>query len=120
VQEHLHESFGLPIGSVAEMAAEQHVRRRGASPGPATLEHRYVTEDVPFGIVPIVKFGRIAGVDMSLHEAGLGLIDALYGRSFTDENDILPRLEIDGLSGEQLLALCRTGYLPTGSAPSSA
>lgn len=116
LQEHLHESFGLPIGSVAEMAAEQHVRRRGASPGPATLEHRYVTEDVPFGIVPIVEFGGIAGVDMSLHEAGLGLIDALYGRSFTDENDILPRLGIDGLSGERLLALCRTGYLPTGPA----
>ena len=113
VQEHLHESFGLPVGSVAEMAAEQHVRRKGASPGPATLEHRYVTEDVPFGIVPIVKFGRLAGVDMSLHEAGLGLIDALYGRSFIAENDILPRLDIDSLDGEQLLALCRTGYLPS-------
>ena len=120
VQEHLHESFGLPTGSVAEMAAEQHVRRKGASPGPATLEHRYVTEDVPFGIVPIVKFGRIAGVDVSLHESGLGLIDALYGRSFAAENDILPRLEIDGLSGERLLALCRTGYLPSGSASSAA
>ena len=114
VQEHLHESFGLRLGSVAEMAAEQHVRRKGASPGPATLEHRYVTEDVPFGIVPIVKFGRIAGVDMSLHEAGLGLIDALYGRSFIAENDILPRLEIDDLSGDGLLALCRAGYLPLG------
>lgn len=111
VQEHLHESFGLPIGSVAEMAAEQHVRRKGASPGPETLEHRYVTEDVPFGIVPIVKFGRLAGVDMPLHEAGLGLIDALYGRSFIAENDILPRLDIDSLDGERLLALCRTGYL---------
>ena len=114
VQEHLHESFGLPVGSVADMAAEQHVRRKGASPGPATLEHRYVTEDVPFGIVPIVKFGRIAGVDVSLHEAGLALIEALYGRSFAAENDILPRLDIDSLSGERLLALCRTGYPPSG------
>jgi opine dehydrogenase len=114
VQEHLHESFGLPIGSVAEMAAEQHVRRKGASPGPATLEHRYVTEDVPFGIVPMVEFGRIAQVDMSLHEAGLRLIDALYGRSFTAENDILPRLGIDNLSGQELLALCRTGYSSAG------
>jgi opine dehydrogenase len=110
VQEHLHESFGLPVGSVADMAAEQHVRRKGASPGPAKLEHRYVTEDVPFGIVPMVRFGRIAGVDMSLHESGLRLIDALYGRSFTAENDILPRLGIDTLSGPELLALCRTGY----------
>ena len=114
VQEHLHESFGLSIGSVAEMAAEQDERRKGASPGPATLEHRYVTEDVPFGIVPIVKFGRIAGVDMLLHEAGLALIEALYGRSFTDANDILPHLDIDSLTGDELLTLCRTGYPSSG------
>jgi len=109
-QEHLHESFGLPLGSVAEMAAEQDIRRNGAPPGPATLEHRYVTEDVPFGIVPLVKFGRIAGAAMPLHEAGLTLIGALYGRSFVAENDILPHLDIDNLSREELLALCRKGY----------
>lgn len=109
-QEHLHESFELPLGSVAEMAAEQDIRRNGAPLGPATLEHRYVTEDVPFGIVPLVKFGRIAGVAMPLHEAGLALIDALYGRSFVAENDILPHLDIDHLSRDELLALCRKGY----------
>jgi opine dehydrogenase len=110
VQEHLHESFGLPLGSVAEMAAEQDIRRNGAPPGPATLAHRYVTEDVPFGIVPLVKFGRIAGVSMPLHEAGLTLIGALYGRSFVAENDILPQLDVDNLSQGELLALCRKGY----------
>jgi opine dehydrogenase len=109
-QEHLHESFELPMGSVAEMAAEQDIRRNGAPLGPASLEHRYVTEDVPFGIVPLVKFGRIAGVAMPLHEAGLALIDALYGRSFVAENDILPHLDIDHLSRDELLALCRKGY----------
>jgi opine dehydrogenase len=71
-----------------------------------------VTEDVPFGIVPLVKFGRIARVAMPLHEAGLALMDALYGRSFVAENDILPRLHIDNLSPEELLALCRKGYPP--------
>ena len=110
VQKHLHESFGLPLGPVAEMAAEQDVRRNGAPLGPATLEHRYVTEDVPFGIVPLVKFGRISGTEMPLHEAGLALISALYGRDFIAENDLLPPLQIENLNGEQLLALCRTGY----------
>jgi len=112
VQEHLHESFGLPLGSVAEMAAEQDIRRNGAPTGPTTLEHRYVTEDVPFGIVPLVKFGKIAGVAMPLHDAGLALIGALYGRSFVAENDILPHLDIDNMNPEELLALCRRGYSP--------
>lgn len=110
VQDHLHESFGLPRGSVADMAAEQHIRRNGIPAGPVVLEHRYVTEDVPFGIVPLVKFGKIAGAEMRLHEAGLGLMSALYGRSFTAENDVLPCLDIDNLSSEELLALCRHGH----------
>jgi opine dehydrogenase len=107
VQEHLQESFGLPLGAVADMAAEQNIRRKGGPPGPTTLEHRFVLEDVPFGIVPIVKFGRIMGVDMPLHEAGVELISALYGRRFIAENDLLPHLDIDNLSGEGLRALCR-------------
>ena len=110
VQDHLHESFGLPMGSVAEMVAEQDIRRNGLPPGPATLNHRYVTEDVPFGIVPLVKIGSIADVAMPLHEAGLALISALYGCHFSAENDILSNLAIDNLSGEELLTLCRKGY----------
>jgi opine dehydrogenase len=92
------------------MAAEQDIRRHGTPPGPATLEHRYVTEDVPFGIVPLVEFGKIAGVAMPLHQSGLTLISALYGRSFVAENDILPHLRIDRLNRAELLALCRAGY----------
>jgi opine dehydrogenase len=110
VQDHLHESFGLPMGSVAEMTAEQDRRRNGLPLGPATLDHRYVLEDVPFGIVPLVKIGRIADVAMPLHEAGLALISAFYGRRFSAENNILSNLAIDELSGEELLALCRKGY----------
>jgi opine dehydrogenase len=107
LQEHLHGSFGLPLGPVAEMAAEQDERRNGRPPGPNTLDHRYVTEDVPFGIVPLVQFGAIAGFPMPHHEAGLTLIDTLYGRRFAAENDLLPELGTDRLDCEQLLALCR-------------
>jgi opine dehydrogenase len=110
VQQHLHDSFGLPLGPVADMAAEQENRRNGSPLGPATLEHRYVTEDVPFGIAPLVKFGKVAGIEMPLHEAGLTLINALYGRDFYAENNVLPHLHIDNVNSEELLALCRQGY----------
>lgn len=110
VREHLHRSFGLPLQAVAEMAAEQNMRRKGLPLGPATLEHRYVTEDIPFGIVPIVKFGKLAGVEMPLHNAGLELISSLYGRQFSDENDLLKHLDIEGCGAEGLRALSRGAY----------
>lgn len=33
------------------------------SPGPSTLNHRYFTEDIPYGIVPISKIGRLLGIE---------------------------------------------------------
>ena len=112
LQEHWHRSFKLPIGTVSDMAAEQHVRKGGVPLGPARLEHRYVTEDVPFGIVPLLALGRVAGVEMPLHEAGLKIVNALYGRDFAAENDLLDRLGIEAKPPEALLALCRSGYRP--------
>ena len=34
-----------------------------AALGPKTLNHRYITEDVPFGIIPIAALGDLFGVD---------------------------------------------------------
>jgi opine dehydrogenase len=34
-----------------------------ANTGPRTLNHRFVTEDIPFGLMPINSLGRLAGVD---------------------------------------------------------
>lgn len=110
IRDHLHASFGLPLGSIAEMAAEQHARRNGQAAGPKSLDHRYITEDVPFGIVPLVVLGHAAGVPTPLHAAGLELISALCARSFAEENDILASLAIDDMSRDELLALCQEGY----------
>ena len=116
IREHLHASFDLPLGTVAEMAAEQHARRNGQAAGPKSLEHRYITEDVPFGIVPLVAFGRVAGVEMPLHAAGLELISALCARRFREANDILASLSLDGMSKDRLLTLCHQGYVPSTDA----
>ena len=116
IREHLHASFGLPLGTVAEMAAEQHARRNGQAAGPKSLDHRYITEDIPFGIVPLVVFGHVAGINMPLHSAGLELISALCGRRFSDANDILASLAIDTMSKDRLLTLCREGFVASGKA----
>jgi len=115
VHEHMRASFDLPDGSVAEMARTLHARR-GGPPGPARLDHRYVTEDVPFGLVPLVALARAAGVAVPLHEAGVALFSALYGRDFAAENDLLPLLGLGGLSAAALHALAREGFAARESA----
>lgn len=89
VERHYQLTFGFEEGkSVAEMAAEVH-RRRNGPPGPKSLETRFVIEDVPFGIVPLIRIGRHVGVATPLHEAGLALFNAIYARDFGKENDLL-------------------------------
>lgn len=110
LQQHWHRSFDLPLGSISDMAAEQNKRRRGRPLGPQTLEHRYVTEDLPFGIVPNIILGKISGIGMAAHEACLHLFDLLYHRDFQAENDLLANLSLNQLSKLDLIEICDKGF----------
>jgi opine dehydrogenase len=110
VVEHYVLSFGVQEGSVHEMAQEVNRLRGGNPPGPTTVDTRYVLEDVPFGLVPLVELGRLAGVPMPLHQAGVGLFGALYGRDFRAENDLLDELGLARMGAAELQRLTRDGY----------
>ena len=108
--EHWNRSFDIPLGPIAIMAAQQNERRHGGPAGPISLDHRFVTEDVPFGIVPNIALGQIAGVNMSMHEACVGIFNTLYRRDFAAENDLLPEIAIEGCSVDEISDLCRSGF----------
>lgn len=108
IKEHYSFSYQLPMASIAEMNAELHKRGKGGF-GPATTETRYVLEDVPFGLWPTILLGRLVERPASLHEAGLAMLSAAYGRPLADANDLLPLLDFHDLSRDDLQAIARTG-----------
>ena len=77
--------------------------------GPKTLDTRFITEDVPFGLVPLELLGAVTGVPLPLHQAGIALFDAICCRDFRGENDILPALQLDSLFPAALHGLLRNG-----------
>jgi opine dehydrogenase len=109
VKEHFSLSFHVPMASVSEMNQEMHRQGRGGL-GPATVNSRYVLEDVPFGLLPTILLGRLARSPATLHEAGVALFSAAYGRDFTQDNDLLPELGLQRLSVAELQRLMRSGY----------
>jgi opine dehydrogenase len=109
VKEHFSLSFHVPVAGVSEMNQEMHRQGRDAL-GPATVNSRYVLEDVPFGLIPTVVLGRLAGIPATLHEAGVAIFSAAYGRDFVQDNDLLPELSLERLSVLELQHLMRTGY----------
>lgn len=109
--QHFHLSFHVPVSSISQMNQEMHAAGNGGA-GPTTAESRYVLEDVPFGLVATVKLGRLAGKPADLHESGIKIFSALYGRDFFAENDLLAALDLDSLSLADIVALARDGYRP--------
>ena len=103
MREHMSRSFDLPSMPLADAARA--VVARGGSPGPSTLEARWILEDLPFGIVPQIALAESAGVEVPLHRAGLTLFSALLGRDLAAQNDLLPHLPIATSTPEQLTRL---------------
>lgn len=110
IYEHFSLSFHVPISSVSEMNQEM-VSKGNDVNGPAKPDSRYVMEDVPFGLTLIVALGNIVGKPAVLHQAGIDIMSAMYGRDFSSENRLLNKLALSSMSVEQLRHAGKTGLL---------
>jgi opine dehydrogenase len=109
VFEHFVLSHGVAPGSVAEMSRAVYAKRPELM-GPKTLNTRFVTEDVPFGLLPLELLGRMAGLAVPLHSAGIAVFSAVYSRNFRAENDLLPALDLEAHGLDGLVRLLRQGW----------
>jgi opine dehydrogenase len=114
--EHFHLSFHVPVDNISNMNQQMHREGRGGV-GPATADSRYVTEDVPYGLLATVKLGALTGRPAKLHRAGIEIFSALYGRDFFSENQLLGALDLDSMSLDELKMLSRDGYAAAARRP---
>ncbi len=75
--------------------------------GPTSLQDRYLTEDLPFGLVPVSELGDRAGVETPLIDALIALGSVVCGHDFRRSGRTLRSLGLDTLSVEGLLRLVR-------------
>jgi opine dehydrogenase len=105
IHEHTHLSYHVPLGSYAEMAAAIHAKY-GGPPGPTTLEHRYVLEDVPYGLVFYETLARLVNVPVPNMSAAITLICSAYGRDLRLDNPLLTELALATSSPAALVDRC--------------
>ena len=110
--EHCHLSYHVPRGTIAEMFAAIHARDR-APAGPKTLEHRYILEDMPYGLVFYELLARAANVAVPVMSAAITFASAAYGRDFRSENALVADLGLDTIAPLDLLARCAGNNVPT-------
>jgi opine dehydrogenase len=99
------------VGS-AHVALQESAPNRWVK-GPATLDHRYINEDVGWGLVPWSEMGRAYGVPTPAMDALIVLAGVLNGRDYRAEGLTLPRLGIEGLRPDELEAYLHDG-IPDG------
>jgi opine dehydrogenase len=76
---------------------------------PASLDHRFVTEDVPFGLVPIEALGMLADVATPVTTALISLAGHLLGRDFRREGRDLAALGLTGMRAQDLRRMVDEG-----------
>lgn len=74
---------------------------------PTTLCCRQLLEDIPTGFVPMLEFGRLAGVDTPLMEALLPVCSTLLGKDLRASARTLERMGLESMSFEALLNMVR-------------
>ncbi len=70
---------------------------------PDGLEHRYISEDVPFGLVPTTAIGEQMGLDMSTTRSIVQLACSAAGKDFWKEGRSLEAMGLSGMDSAQML-----------------
>lgn len=73
---------------------------------PSRLNGRFLTEDIPAGLVPMVNLGESAGVQMPVMRSMVELGGALLGRDFWTEGRSLEKMGLAGLGRDEIRRAC--------------
>ncbi|MBI4495805.1 MAG: NAD/NADP octopine/nopaline dehydrogenase family protein [Deltaproteobacteria bacterium] len=81
---------------------------------PKGLEHRFLLEDIPFGMVPMETLGRLAGVPTPLTTAVINLAGEMLRTDLRARARDLEGLGLRGLSVSKILELVNQGSIGQG------
>lgn len=81
-------------------------------PGPATLKHRYIFEDVPMSVVPTASLGERYGVRTRGMQSIVRMASIMHGTDYWRRGRTLSKLGIDRLSVGELTAYVNEGIRP--------
>ncbi len=68
-----------------------------------------MTEDIPFGLVPIEDMGKLVGIEMPICSSLITLANSLLGRDFRAEGQTLANIGLGDMTVPQLKQLVEEG-----------
>ncbi|MGY5852517.1 MAG: NAD/NADP octopine/nopaline dehydrogenase family protein [Candidatus Thorarchaeota archaeon] len=80
---------------------------------PTTMDHNFILEDIPTGLVPLSYLGRLAGVRTPVIDNIIELAGQLYDTQFWRTGRTLRKMGVDDLEPEPVLEYVRKGTRPS-------
>jgi opine dehydrogenase len=78
---------------------------------PKSLDHKFITEDVPTGLIPMSSLGAAAaGVKTPAIDALIEVVRNMTGKDFTAEARTLDRLGLAGMDAPQIRGVVDAGF----------
>ncbi len=102
LSEQLDRMYGFSVGGLYERMTASTVHRDQMSPSGAN--HRYVTEEVPYGLVPLLQFGEKAGIPMPATEAIVTLASVVNDEDYRATGRNITSLGLAALQPEEIVA----------------
>jgi opine dehydrogenase len=77
---------------------------------PNSLDHKFITEDVPTGLIPMSAIGAAAGVPTPAIDALVAVVRTMTGKDFAPEGRDLARLGLSGMSATEIRHVMDEGF----------
>jgi len=77
---------------------------------PKSLDHKFITEDVPTGLIPMSALGAAAGVRTPAIDALVEIVRSMTGKDFATEGRTLERLGLSNLDAPQIRRIVEQGF----------
>lgn len=103
IEKHFAQSFNTESEQLADIAAELH-HMRGGPPGPTDTQTRFLSEDVPYGLVFTLALSHVAQIPTPATEATAAMAGLITGEDFTAINNLVFPLRLPAESVSGLLA----------------
>ena len=100
--------YGLDYDSISDFAFNTKLHNL-IKEAPPNLHHRYVTEDVPYTLVPWQQLGEVVGVEAKTMKSIIDLSSIMNGVDYSGTGRNLERLGVRGMDRDELLKYVSEG-----------
>ena len=77
---------------------------------PPSLDHRYIREDVGYGLVPMAEIGKLLGFKTPVMDALITLASSALAVDFRTDGLTLAKMGLAGVSPEKLSDILLNGF----------